>query len=672
MKIWIGAGAVFVCCVGLVGGWAGMLHALVFAAATAPGLPLGFALFGRRHAAGWVAGGLMGYALTCVVLALAIKAGASSPLAIGVIWLLFTGAMWAVRMSREPVVPLPVWTRRDSIALLCVLLVVPLLTVPAFRHIGTTDADGNRLYRAYFTADFVWHEALITELGRFQLPPANPYLSGETLHYYWTYFMVPAVSTAVFRSGVQYGGEAILLANAMCAGTLFVAILFIFTWVVMPRRWAAGGAVVLAVLAASFEGTWTLWRLWRTNGPLSVVLDLNIDAMTMWQLRGLTIDGLPRSLWYVPQHAGACALGLIALTVAVGSPRKATIKSALLAGVALALAMCFSPFPGGLIAVVYGIGYILAVIESPRLWLRTLAPQLITVAVAACGVVWCLVNSMVEGAGGALQIGLLGNARHEPVATILLALGPLLAPAAGGLLLAWKTPAWRVAAAGLLIGVPTFFFFSVAGDGVWVGWRAGQIMLVTLPALAAVGLGWLADLEPRHRIVAAAWALLMIAGLPTTAIDAYNAQDVTNRRMGAGFHWTVVLTPDQQAAFRWIQRRTPSRAIVQADPIVRERETWTHIPTFAQRRTAGGLPISLLANQVYDDRCAVVHQMFATLSAREAWELALKLGIDYIYLDQIEREGLPAGAVEKFVGAPEYFPPVFDQGPVLVLAVAKP
>ncbi len=53
--------------------------------------------------------------------------------------------------------------------------------------------EGNRLYRAYFTADFIWHTALTAELTKYQMPPINPYLGDRTIQYYWTYFLFPAV-----------------------------------------------------------------------------------------------------------------------------------------------------------------------------------------------------------------------------------------------------------------------------------------------------------------------------------------------------------------------------------------------------------------------------------------------------------------------------------------------
>ena len=49
-----------------VGGVSGGIYVLLFVLATVPGLPFGFALFGRDHAAGWIAGTLLGYALTAL------------------------------------------------------------------------------------------------------------------------------------------------------------------------------------------------------------------------------------------------------------------------------------------------------------------------------------------------------------------------------------------------------------------------------------------------------------------------------------------------------------------------------------------------------------------------------------------------------------------------------
>ena len=37
------------------------------------------------------------------------------------------------------------------------------------------------------------HLAVVAELGKGQFPPQNPYFAGVELHYYWLYFLYPAL-----------------------------------------------------------------------------------------------------------------------------------------------------------------------------------------------------------------------------------------------------------------------------------------------------------------------------------------------------------------------------------------------------------------------------------------------------------------------------------------------
>jgi hypothetical protein len=106
----------------------------------------------------------------------------------------------------------------------------------------------------------------------------------------------------------------------------------------------------------------------------------------------------------------------------------------------------------------------------------------------------------------------------------------------------------------------------------------------TFWALKTFGTGW--------AIVVA--TIVLLAGSPTTIIDTYNAQDIGNRRPGPGFRWTLWTTREQEQAFAWIRANTADRDIVQMEPIVRGREHWTLIPSFAGRRKAAGQPNSLL------------------------------------------------------------------------------
>ena len=72
-----------------------------------------------------------------------------------------------------------------------------------------------------------------------------------------------------------------------------------------------------------------LIRLARDHLPTRIRFGASTSTrMTAWIFQGLTIDSLPRSLWYTPQHAAACGLGLIALIGAQDTRRRLSPKAA--------------------------------------------------------------------------------------------------------------------------------------------------------------------------------------------------------------------------------------------------------------------------------------------------------------------------------------------------------
>jgi hypothetical protein len=193
------------------------------------------------------------------------------------------------------------------------------------------------------------------------------------------------------------------------------------------------------------------------------------------------------------------------------------------------------------------------------------------------------------------------------------------------------------------------------------------MFLVGAPALIGYALST-AWQRPRFRLIAAiSFALLLLFGLPTTIVDAYNAQDITNRSLGPGFHWTVVLTPEQQQALNWVRRATPPDAIVQMEPVARGREDWSLIPSFGERRMAGGLPISLMNVPAYQQTSDRIRTLFASPDPKEAQAIAHDLRIDYIYVDGLDRQRYPGTA--KFDSSPDQFAPAFKRGAAAVYQV---
>jgi hypothetical protein len=648
-----------------------LLYFLVYLFALLPGLPLGFALFGRRHAAGWIAGGLFGYMLTALAIWSAIYAGAPSPLVFAGAWVAVVVLAWLLSPGVvRALIELPHWSSRDTAALLSVWILTLAIAVPPFLRAGEIDAAGNSRYRAYFTADFVWHTALAAEITKFDSPPRNPYLAHRPIHYYWAYFLLPsAVAGAAPESLAMLRDEQTCLkANAIATALLFVSAIFICAWTALPYAWPVAIGVTLAIAAASAEGAFALWRYWQTGVPLSEVRNLNIDAIANWWFHGVRTDGLQRCFWWVPQHSTAYALGLVGLAVVNHAGSAAPPPAIALAGVALGGATMMNPFVGAVFALVWGIAVVVDAARSGAFVPRVVRHAVAVVPVAlALG--WVLLNRMAEGGGSALQFGwLIGDARHAPLITLALSLGPALAAAIAGLALGRVgrplAPALLAATALLLM-----FFARLNVDPAWIGFRAGQLFLIAVPALIARG--FVTTGAAKATAIATAIVAVLV-GTPTTAIDVYNAQDTSNVSESPIGPWTVLITPEQRAGLAWIRHSTPQTAIVQMEPMVRDRSTWSLIPSFAERRMAAGRPISLLGGtsdgSEYAQRSARVRTMYQTGDARQAWDIARALRIDYIWVDGIERAAYGPG-VAKFDGRFDLFTPVFRSGEVRIYRV---
>ncbi len=137
---------------------------------------------------------------------------------------------------------------------------MPAIVGLPFAHVAEPVPEG-RAYRAYFTADMIWRMAVVAEVSKGDVPPRNPFLRGEPLHYYW----LPHLLTAAQYRDVprQISMEQVLLVNSLALGLAFVLFLFGFVrqWVVSPVAAALGS--LGALVFTSFEG---FERLWSSGG----------------------------------------------------------------------------------------------------------------------------------------------------------------------------------------------------------------------------------------------------------------------------------------------------------------------------------------------------------------------------------------------------------------------
>jgi hypothetical protein len=609
-----------------------------------PGVVLARCLY-RSESGGWfaacVAGPAWGYVLSSLVLlglwAAGFRGGrilmlAPIPAAIAVLPALF--------LARN--LEAPRLGRRDAGALALVLLTVPLVVGLPFAHVGADLPEG-RAYRAYFTADFVWEMAVVGEVAKGDMPPRNPYYMNDGLHYYWLMHLLPSVEHRLIGSRLRI--EQLLLVNALWAGLTFAAFYYFFVRHFVERPWVAAISCAGVIFCSSFEGAEEMWSFWRRGRSLEALRYLNIDAITRWNYQSLPIDGLQRLLLYQPQHQLGYLLGFSALLLLMHARDRGRWGLLFLTGSFLAMSMLMSSFAAVMLALVVAAfeGWSLL---AARQW-KAIPPCALAAAAPMAAALLVIQKLRYIDAGTPLLVfGWNLMALRSWEMAIFLSFGPVLLIAAIGLAIAaWQRKLTPLFPLGLVLAMCAVFYFlvDVPDHGhVYVGWHVGKIAFVALTPFCAIALqeSWRRGGWPRLAMAAFA-AIVAVVALPTVVVDLYNTQDVTNREMGPGFRWTVLLNPDEVKALDWIRDHTPIRARVQVEPEVRGRETWAYLPAFAERRMSAGLPISMIPLAKYEQASKNIKALYQSSSAVQAYDRAVDLCIDYLVIGPPERQTYP-------------------------------
>ena len=620
--------------------------------------------------AGWLVplafGPLVGQALGSVALTALWAAGGRG------IWLLAAApalvallVLPARRLEGRWTVPAAEAGEWAALALL--LLLVPLVVGWPFAHVGAT-IDGHQAYRAYFTADYVWRRAVVVELAKGDFLPANPYYLDDALHYYWLPHLMSAVMYRATRAWLSL--DALLITGTVLVDACFVAFLYGVVRMFRVRPWAAAAGVATAVLCSSFEGTYAVAVYLRDGVSLRELRNLNIDAISRWFLQAMPIDGLQRLLLYQPHHAVGYAMGLLGLLAFSHRARRSDPLAVAVAGTLLGLATLISSFAGLMVTaaavVVEGVSAV-----RDRDWRQALMHATAAGLPLAVSAGLVLALGYVEQGSSVIMLGLNDTATHHVVTATLVSMGPMIALGGAGAILAWRLRRsdFLVLAALALVSIGFYFFTDIKDhQHVYVGWRVGHFLFMGGAVTVGLLIEHMAGLPPRARLTARlAFGVVALGALPTTLIDIYNTQDIWNWNEGPGFRWTLLLTPEDQQLFRWLQQNTPPEAIVQVDPVIRDSSTWAYLPAFAERRMSMGLPISMVPLAKYQEGAEVMHRMYDA-DARAAYDTAVRHRINYLVVGPPEREA-HQGVEKRFDSIPAQMPLVLRNATISVYKI---
>src|SRR5260221_11620947 len=177
---------------------AGIALVLAYGWMAWPGVMIARGIYGSQRS-DWMAavmvGPAWGFALSSLVLRAMWVGGVRQ---IGVLALAPLGALALIIpcSSLAGALRSPEFDRRDAAALLLVLTIVRLVTGRPYSRVGEMRPEG-KAYRTYFIADFEWAMAVAEEVSKGDVPPKNPFLAGDQLHYYWLASLASAVEPRV-------------------------------------------------------------------------------------------------------------------------------------------------------------------------------------------------------------------------------------------------------------------------------------------------------------------------------------------------------------------------------------------------------------------------------------------------------------------------------------------
>jgi hypothetical protein len=628
-----------------------------------PGIMILRAIAGDK---GWLPaltfGPLLGQALGCFVLTLFWLAGAHGVYVLIAAPVVVALLAWPARRLQGRWT-LPSTHAHDAVALALLVLIVPIVAGLPFAHVGEITANGQD-YRAYFTADYAWRRAVVSEVAKGEVLPVNPYFAGDALHYYW---MPHVLSAAQYRFASAWATlDELLLIRSIAIDAMLIAFLYGMTRAFRVRPWAAAGSVTFVVFASSFEGLYVLWDLARHGAPLRAVTNLNIDAISRWYFQGIPIDGLQRVLFYQPHHAVGYVIGMMGLLAIALRTRARDGVAFGVAGVCLGLSVAISSFAGLMLtagAALYEASGLVRNFSIRRALVHA------TSAAVPLGLATALVFALryVDTSGSVLEFTVNRVAVHDFWWVTFLSFGPILIIGVAALILARRD--LGIFGALAIASIVFYFFINVRDhQDVYVGWRVGHFLFMSAAVLIGALFTYLQGLRdtPRHF----AWTgvvLLFLGGLPTSVIDIYNTQDITNHSEMPAGHWTLRLQPDDLQIFDWIKHNTDPKAIFQVDPVPRDPEHWAYLSAFAERRMAAGIPISMVPLAKYQQASNDIRRIYDEAPLL-AYERAVRARVNYVIVGPPERNAHP-GVEDRFNSIPEQMPIAFRNGSIAIYEI---
>lgn len=505
---------------------------------------------------------------------------------------------------------------------LAVLLTV-LLAIP-YLHVGV-ETDAGIAYRAYYSGDYLKHVAVTVELMRGVIPPDNPYFAGEKLHYYWMFYLFPAM--------IAETGGADTVEPVLQTVNLFLAGVFIGLWIFtvrqwIRRRWLQILVILMPFCFASFEGVAVFREVMQKGWPWDGFRAYNVDGYSRWIFDQPEVDTLFRLIQYNMQHILPAAFFLVFLNI-FKSREHVSLRTASCMGLICAMTIGHSGFLGSFLTLWTGLCLVLLGPWTLRgIWERLRLGTVMSIWPLAALILYKNGFQMLGTGGNPLALTLVKPVAEHPFLFFLLNFG--IAVPGFIALFNWR----RLHRPAIILAVLAVLWvaFIIVPD--WpsdVGVKVGYTLALALALLT----GQMLDRIPaRRRLWNAAAAFVMITAglvaLPSLAMEVYNSADIENTR------YVSFIDSADWDAYAFIRNQLPRHARIQAGPVTTSiNAPFSPVPTFAHRHTYCGdwmhAHIFLIPDHEYRVRHDQITRMFKLREPAAVYSLCRDAGITHLY-----------------------------------------
>jgi len=506
--------------------------------------------------------------------------------------------------------------------LLCWLLVAIAAIALPLLQVGR-EIECGHAFRAYFNADYFKHLGIAATVSQTGVPPANPYLAGDALHYYWGFYVIIAFWMKLFPS---FPIEYLMIQFTAVGACIFVSSLYISLRAIVTSHKTLLFVLPLFLVGGSYEGIYFLYKCIREGFSWHAFTNFNIDALTRWEWGTPQVDTLYRAMLYAPQH-------LMVLTVVLISfflwKRKLSIAALSILYGLIFSTLGFGAVIGAVFIALSGLFLIVEFLRSPREKLREV---LIAGTIGLLFLVlYFFVFEMFRLEGGEFRFGLVGRLWSHLPQYLLLNWGAILILGLAGMTrLPENVPVARIVSFLMISFFCMHYVIDTVG-GSEVTLKLGYLTMLCLlfPAAGLVD-HYLTRPGKRKLELLCLMGLLLLPGMVTWGLDVYNTQDVHNT------HFTTCISKEDYEVLSWMGKNLKEGAIAQDYNLEGEKIRVSLIPAFGRHAVFLGDEFHSRAFQVSNEeirrRKKFVMRLFHERAAGNVHSIASLAGIRYLLI----------------------------------------